>query len=90
MNPGEKRTSWVEDIFNSPYRVASAPYCSMTSSGSIPVPRLFDILRPSGASTSEWMITSWNGMAPELLARHHHPHHPEEDDVAGRRDDVRG
>ena len=30
----------------------------------MPVPRLFDIRRPSGASTVEWMITSSNGMSP--------------------------
>ena len=30
----------------------------------MPFPRLFDIRRPSGASTVEWMITSSNGMSP--------------------------
>ena len=30
----------------------------------MPVPRLFDIRRPSGASTVEWMITSWKGTSP--------------------------
>ena len=34
---------------------------SIISSGSTPVPRLFDILRPSAASTVEWMITSVKG-----------------------------
>ena len=28
------------------------------------MPRLFDIRRPSGASTVEWMITSVNGISP--------------------------
>ena len=62
--PGEKRTSWVDEIFSSPYRVASAPWASIISSGSTPVPRLFDIRRPSAASTVEWMITSVNGTSP--------------------------
>ena len=30
----------------------------------MPVPRLFDIRRPSVASTVEWMITSSNGTSP--------------------------
>ena len=30
----------------------------------MPVPRLFDIRRPSTASTVEWMITSVNGISP--------------------------
>ena len=30
----------------------------------MPVPRLFDMRRPSGASTVEWTITSWNGISP--------------------------
>ena len=34
------------------------------SSGSIPVPRLFDIRRPSGALIVEWMFTVWNGISP--------------------------
>ncbi len=32
--------------------------------GSIPVPRLLDIRRPSGARTVEWMITSVKGTSP--------------------------
>ncbi len=32
--------------------------------GSIPVPRLFDIRRPSGAWITEWMFTSENGISP--------------------------
>src|SRR5262245_36575511 len=36
----EKRTSWVEDIASRPKRNASAPWTSISSSGSIPVPRL--------------------------------------------------
>ena len=34
------------------------------SSGSMPVPSDFDMRRPSGASTVEWMITSRNGISP--------------------------
>ena len=30
----------------------------------MPVPRLFDMRRPSAASTVEWMITSVNGTSP--------------------------
>ena len=30
----------------------------------MPVPSDFDIRRPSGASTVEWMITSLNGISP--------------------------
>ena len=30
----------------------------------MPVPSVFDIRRPSGASTVEWMITSRNGISP--------------------------
>ena len=33
----------------------------------MPVPRLFDMRRPSGASTVEWMITSWNGIVAHQL-----------------------
>jgi hypothetical protein len=47
--PTEKRTSCVDDILSRPYRVASAPYLPTVSSGSMPVPRLFDIRRRSGA-----------------------------------------
>src|SRR5215207_2742423 len=36
----------------------------MVSSGSIPVPRLFDIRRPSGALIVEWMLIEWNGISP--------------------------
>src|SRR3712207_7960027 len=39
-------------------RTPSAPYCSMRSSGSMPVPSDFDIRRPSGAWMTEWMLTS--------------------------------
>ncbi len=59
-----KRTSCVEDIFSRPYRVASAPCFAIRSSGSMPVPRLFDIRRPSAARIVEWTITSWKGMSP--------------------------
>ncbi len=44
--------------------MASAPYSSIGSIGSMPVPRLFDMRRPSSASTVEWMITSVNGISP--------------------------
>jgi hypothetical protein len=37
---------------------------AITSSGSIPVPRLLDMRRPSGARIVEWMITSLNGVSP--------------------------
>ena len=50
-----KRTSWLEDIASRPKRSASAPCLSISSSGSMPVPRLFDIRRPSGAWITEWM-----------------------------------
>ena len=60
----EKRTSWADDIASSPKRSASAPCTSISSSGSIPVPRLFDIRRPSGAWMTEWMLTVWKGISP--------------------------
>jgi hypothetical protein len=60
----EKRTSCVSEFFISPYRVASVPYLSISSSGSIPVPSDFDMRRPSGARSVEWMITSVNGISP--------------------------
>src|SRR5438445_23501 len=44
--------------------MASAPYASMTASGFMPVPRLFDIRPPAGACTVEWMTTSVNGTSP--------------------------
>ena len=57
----------------------------------MPVPRLFDIRRPSGASTVEWMITSVNGMSPhQLEPGPDHPVLPEPDDLARRRVDVAG
>ena len=36
-------------------RIASAPWLSMTSSGSMPLPRLLDILRPSPSWIIAWM-----------------------------------
>ena len=66
--------------------MASAPCASIRSSGSMPVPRLFDIRRPSVASTVEWTITSWKGIvADELEPRPDHPVLPEADDLARRR-----
>ena len=44
--------------------MASAPWAAISSSGSMPVPRLFDMRRPSAAWTVEWMITSLNGLSP--------------------------
>ncbi len=45
-------------------RMASAPWLSMMSSGSMPLPRLLDILRPSPSWIIAWMNTSRNGMSP--------------------------
>ena len=47
-------------------RSASAPYCSMTSIGSTPLPRDFDILRPCASRISPWMKTFLNGISPML------------------------
>ncbi len=55
---------------------------SITSSGSMPVPRLFDIRRPSGARIVEVMITSVKGtLADQLEPGPDHPVLPEPDDV---------
>jgi hypothetical protein len=59
-----KRTSWVLDIISRPKRSASAPWASISSSGSTPVPSDLLIRRPSGACTTEWMYTSENGTSP--------------------------
>ena len=59
-----KRTSWVEDIASRPKRVPSAPYWSISSIGSMPVPSDFDIRRPSGAWMTEWTFTCSNGIFP--------------------------
>ena len=45
-------------------RRASAPYWAMTSSGSMPLPRLLDILRPWLSRTMPWMQTVWKGALP--------------------------
>ena len=45
-------------------RKESAPYLSMTSSGSMPLPRDLLILRPCSSRTSPWMSTSWKGTLP--------------------------
>ena len=50
-----KRTSWVLLMRSRPKRVASAPYSSIISSGSMPVPRLLLMRRPSAAWITEWM-----------------------------------
>ena len=50
-----KRTSCVEDIASRPKRTPSAPWASIKSTGSMPVPKDFDIRRPSGAWMTEWM-----------------------------------
>ena len=42
-------------------RSASAPYWSIISSGSMPLPRLLDILRPCSSRTRPWMNTVRNG-----------------------------
>jgi hypothetical protein len=60
----EKRTSCVDDIASSPKRTASAPWCSISSSGSTPVPSDLDIRRPSGAWITAWIGTSVNGSRP--------------------------
>ena len=46
-------TSWVEDIASRPKRTASAPWRSISSSGSMPVPSDLLIRRPSGAWMTE-------------------------------------
>ena len=45
-------------------RSASAPYFSMTSSGSMPLPRDLDIFRPWESRTRPWISTVWNGTLP--------------------------
>ena len=42
-------------------RSASAPYWSITTSGSMPFPSDFDILRPFGSRISPWSKTVSNG-----------------------------
>ena len=44
--------------------MASAPCSSIRSSGSMPVPRLLLIRRPSGAWMTGLITTSENGMSP--------------------------
>ena len=44
-------------------RRVSAPYLSMTSTGSMPLPSDFDILRPSLSRTRPWMNTWRKGMS---------------------------
>ena len=45
-------------------RRASQPYWSIMSSGSMPLPRLLDILRPLSSRTRPWMNTVWKGGLP--------------------------
>ncbi|CUO81731.1 Uncharacterised protein [Flavonifractor plautii] len=45
-------------------RRASAPYWSAISRGSMPLPRLLDILRPLSSRTRPWMNTVWKGGFP--------------------------
>ena len=45
-------------------RRASAPYFSAISSGSMPLPRDLDILRPLSSRTRPWMSTVWKGGLP--------------------------
>ena len=59
-----KRTSWVLLMSSRPKRVASAPCASIISSGSMPVPRLLLMRRPSGAWITECRYTSSKGMSP--------------------------
>ena len=49
-----------------PYRIASAPYVSMMSSGSTPFPFDFDIVSPNPSSTFGWTYTCLKGMSPTL------------------------
>ena len=54
------------------------------------VPSDFDILRPSWASTVEWMITSRKGMSRRARGREDHPVLPETNDLACRDVEVAG
>ena len=87
----EKRTSCVSEFFISPYRVASVPCWSISSSGSMPVFSDFDMRRPSRASTVEWMTTSRErDLAEQLEPAEDHPVLPEADDLARGRLQVPG
>ena len=55
-------------------RSASAPYFSAISSGSMPLPRDLDILRPLSSRTRPWISTVWKGIwcicsQPEKIIR---------------------
>ena len=55
-------------------RSASAPYWSMISSGSMPLPKDLDILRPCASRTRPWMSTVSKGalsvyVSPEKIMR---------------------
>ena len=45
-------------------RSASAPYLSMISKGSMPLPSDLDILRPCASRTRPWKSTVWKGALP--------------------------
>ena len=61
------RTSWVCVVISqSVRRMASVPWDSMMSSGSTPLPRDLDILRPSPSWIMAWMKTSLNGSCPSV------------------------
>jgi hypothetical protein len=53
------RWSSVESTLSAHSRMMSAPYCSMTLSGSIVLPRLLDILRPSLAMVKP-CVSTWS------------------------------
>jgi len=60
----EKRMSLPGDVpFISENRSASAPYFSMTSSGSMPLPSDLDIFLPSSSRTMPCISTSPNGFS---------------------------
>ena len=76
---------------SSPKRTASAPWRSISSIGSMPLPSDLDMRRPSGASSDRVDVHVGEGhLAHELEAHHHHARHPQEDDVAGGGVDVGG
>ena len=61
----EKRISFPGELpVASAKRSASAPYFSMISIGSMPLPSDFDIFLPSASRTRPWMNTVENGSFP--------------------------
>src|ERR1051325_8540312 len=69
-------------------RTASAPNSSMTSSGSITLPFVFDIFCPCSSRTRPLRKTCVNGARPEAQAEHDHARHPEEEDVEAGDEDI--